>query len=1060
MKNLLIVALATMAFSIQTSQAQRTTHHLQTFKELVNAEQLIQDGLYKDAYHKLSDFLFQRSDSLWIGQGGELDKAYFLFLQCAIQTNQYQAGKRIEQFVRNTNNAKYKQLGHQYLANYFFQTNQFEKAIEQYMESDMNFMTNDEIVRKNFQLGYSYLITQQFEKATTYFQSIQGIDNNRYAADGNYYHGILAYYNKDYVHAKENFLKIAQDSKYQSVVPFYLTEIEYLEGHKQLALDKALAQLKAKDAWYFQNELNNMVGQIYFENEEYEKAAKHFDTYIKQNEYPNQNDYYHLAYAYYQQGDIDNAILNLNKIPSGDNLVSQHSDYLLANCYLKLGKKEEALAAYGNCMNKHQNESWNEYAHFTTGKLYYDMNNEEQASKWLNLFIKKYPNSIYTNEANELLAYIYIKNERFDDGIKVIHNMSDASSSLKKVYQKANYARGLQMLKEGVSDKAFEYFLESNKYNIDHDVATSTAFWQAESMYRLGRYDDALIYANHFLNQVDDFSQNEKQQQTHLLKSYIHEKLDQHDFAISEYNLYDKAAPKKEIDSLLNLGKPDFVPYNIPIVSHDAYALVYAQPEQKILFQYAPVQLKPIAMQANPNIHGFENYFELGLGSMRTIKTSAGYDASALVNHPLYFHIHSSSNKANRTFKNSSNNVLGVYTNLSFINHLIESSFTIERNVYGYYGYDRTRYDYSLSDLYQRFVDVAIKANIIQQQSNKWNIQYKPSIQLGVFTDKNKTIEPRVAIDIPCNKMLNAKLNLLWGTTLDLNYRSSPSANAGTAMWQWQGGVQTQFEGANIRAVLKPTFAQEFHLLPDIKIDYPLNRYQLTLTAGLQGQLLLNNYKQQADINPFIYNTYTVKQTAHTDAYIAADGKLLNNVMYRGKMGLRFIKNFPLYINDTLSDMKQFNVLYDKSATAFLLDLSGEYLLDQNTQLGAGLRFQPILKLNTYANAWHYVPLEIDVHGSMQLMPKLKTNATMYVRSGSIVLAQQKTSNDYYTKTLNAGVDMNAGLQYAWKPRWTLMADVYNLFNSKYMRWNQYDMFGTYGVLGIRYKFNGYNPLN
>ena len=87
------------------------------------------------------------------------------------------------------------------------------------------------------------------------------------------------------------------------------------------------------------SELNKIIGESYFNLEQYAEAIPYLEAYRGKRGKWNNTDYYLLGYSHYKLGNYEQAIQQFNKIIGGNNAVSQNAYYHLAECYLKLDKK-------------------------------------------------------------------------------------------------------------------------------------------------------------------------------------------------------------------------------------------------------------------------------------------------------------------------------------------------------------------------------------------------------------------------------------------------------------------------------------------------------------------------------------------------------------------------------------------------------------------------------------------------------------------------------------------------------------------------------------------------
>ena len=89
-----------------------------------------------------------------------------------------------------------------------------------------------------------------------------------------------------------------------------------------------------------------MLERSYFNLRKYKEAASYLKGYAGKKGKWNNYDYYQLGYVYYKQNDFESAINYFNKIIAQKNAVSQNAYYHLAECYLNIDKKTEALNAF------------------------------------------------------------------------------------------------------------------------------------------------------------------------------------------------------------------------------------------------------------------------------------------------------------------------------------------------------------------------------------------------------------------------------------------------------------------------------------------------------------------------------------------------------------------------------------------------------------------------------------------------------------------------------------------------------------------------------------------
>jgi DNA-binding LytR/AlgR family response regulator/predicted negative regulator of RcsB-dependent stress response len=322
--------------------AQRSLRFTADTRITKEAENLMDMSYYQQAYLKLNSYLNNFRQDNKDKQVFEYQSACHDYLLCALKLDKPDAEANLIRFVQETPFTTLRQTGSFELGKYAYEHNRFDAAIRYYEAVGIELLTNQELIQRNFELGYSYLVTGQLDKVEPYFQSAKSIPGE-YFKPGNYYHGLLAYYKKNYKEARESFIAVKEDERYKKIIPFYLTEIDYMSGEKEKALTAALQYLTSEDKLYYENELNQMVAQIYCEKEDYANAELYYTHYISKAKSVRDEDYFKLGYCQYAQGKTSDAITHLEMVSKNSVELSQHSEYLLAICYLKTDQKEKAV---------------------------------------------------------------------------------------------------------------------------------------------------------------------------------------------------------------------------------------------------------------------------------------------------------------------------------------------------------------------------------------------------------------------------------------------------------------------------------------------------------------------------------------------------------------------------------------------------------------------------------------------------------------------------------------------------------------------------------------------
>jgi hypothetical protein len=269
----------------------------------------------------------------------------------------------------------------------------------------------------------------------------------------------------------------------------------------------------------------------------------------------------------------------------------------------------------------------------------------------------------------------------------------------------------------------------------------------------------------------------------------------------------------------------------------------------------------------------------------------------------------------------------------------------------------------------------------------------------------------------------------------------------------WMPSVTKDIDKFRLKVGLYPTLGQEFYLLPDVSIQYPLSKKYANIELAWQQHIRLNTFRQLTAINPFIFTYNKVRQSANTEIFAGLKGNALSNISYSVRSGIAIMNGLPLFVNDTSFDNKQFRVIYEAQATALMLDAALDYTINSNIQAGANISLRPILQLKTNQEAWHYIPSVITMYGKMNVMKNIVVKSELIMMAGSKATLKSTINGPSDTHTIGAGVDLNVSARYTFLKNWNALLDVNNLLGSNYQRWYGYPMFGTQVMAGISYSF-------
>jgi TolA-binding protein len=495
--HLYLLLMAFSVLSVPVAKAQQTKIYTDPDKVFKDAQQLFQQEKYAVAmqlFRKTIDNIgyFQETSRSLV----KTDAVYY-YTVCALKLGQANAEKLALEFLATYNNNAREQLVSYQLAKYYFHQNKLKEAIPYYEKANIENLSNTEIAEAKFELAYCYFNVKDFQKAQPLFGSIKEIPG-KYYIPANYYYGFIAYYNRQYNEALTSFQRVVNEPKYSTVVPYYIAEIYYFQGKRDQLISYGEPLVK-KGGLYYEAELKQLLGQAYFEKQQYEKALPYLQEYQDNAEEVRKEDIYQLSFSYYQTGNYAKAINGFKQLSSEKDSLGQNSMYLLGDCYLRTNQKANARNAFAFCARNSTNAQQQEISRFNYGKLSYELGYQDAAVTELTSFVSTYPQSAYNKEAKEILVNCFLNTNNYKDALSIIEAMPEKSPTVLKAYQKVAYGRAVELVNDqqlSEADRLLDVAI-ANPY--DNNTVQLAHFWKAEIALRQNQPEQAIPHLNTYL---------------------------------------------------------------------------------------------------------------------------------------------------------------------------------------------------------------------------------------------------------------------------------------------------------------------------------------------------------------------------------------------------------------------------------------------------------------------------------------------------------------------------------------------------------------------------------
>jgi tetratricopeptide (TPR) repeat protein len=521
---------------------------------LVDFNQAI--SLFNNKQYLSAQIIFEKVKLENLGQEVQSDCTFYS-ASCAIKLNQSNSDLLMQNFITDYPTSTKRNIAFIEIAGHNFDQGSFSESLKWFEKVDESSLNNDDVDKFNFQKGYAFFNEKNKSQATIYFNKVQ--NSNTYGSQAKYYLGFLAYEGDDYKNANKYFDQVAGDEKYKEKLSYFQADMSFKSGDFQKAIDLgsiALAKSNAQE----KSELNKIIGESYFNLNQFENAIPFLNQYKGKKGKWNNTDYYQLGFAYYQQNDFENAITQFNKIIDGKDVVAQNAYYHLGQSYLKTNRKQQALNAFKNSSEMVFDLKIQEDAFLNYAKLSYDIGNSYQSvPDVLTSFLTKYPNSPSKIDVESLLINSFITSKNYKGALELLEK--NRSFANKQAYQKVTFYRGLELFTDGNYQEALVMFKKSISEQQDPKFTCRATFWKGETEYVLDNFSESLISFKQFMTFPESKNTSESKNINYNL-AYSYFKLKDYDQAGDFFQAQVEAVKDDKIrlnDSYLRIGDSRFV---------------------------------------------------------------------------------------------------------------------------------------------------------------------------------------------------------------------------------------------------------------------------------------------------------------------------------------------------------------------------------------------------------------------------------------------------------------------------------------------------------------------
>lgn len=508
--------------------------------------------------------------------------------------------------------------------------------------------------------------------------------------------------------------------------------------------------------------------------------------------------------------------------------------------------------------------------------------------------------------------------------------------------------------------------------------------------------------------------------------------------------------------TLRNASKINFTAAT-PLVDTSKVVFNYNVPSQNLFFSYEPVVIKPLALAIDSSIvWDLNQYVKVGFGNYVSPYLEGGASfgngtKSVMSVHGKY--VGAKGGLPNQEYSKAGIDVQGVITTMS--NQELGVKAYWDNHTTYRYGYEPDTQVFVKDSLRARYNSFGLVLGLQNKNPTSKGFYYHPMLHLNYFGNTANTKEWNALVKLPVSKAVSRLLAFDAGLNLDYTRYTNKvipdTATVNNTVVSADLGVRFRTPNFKLYLGIQPGFdSKGFFVLPQIRAERSIPKTKLLVELGFVGTLQKNNYQYLAKFNPYITAPKEQFNTRTSELYFGLKGTITKHLVGNVRATYLSMIDAPLFINDLSSLNKSQNFLLKKSPSiqAFNLKAEANYMLQEKFSLLASLSYTSFTKVDVFEKAYGLLPLEVNGAMKWRMLPKLSLKSDVSFFGGSNFI-DSKGENG----TMSLATDVNVGVEYNVLKRLNVWADLNNLLNNQYQRWNQYRVLGIQLQAGVVYSF-------
>ena len=369
----------------------------------------------------------------------------------------------------------------------------YSEGIKYFLRSGLDY---DDL---NFKLAYSYFMIDSLESSKYYFSKLL-YKQSKYTSTSQYFYAHIAYKRKYYKTALTNFQQLDSDKNFSSIIPYYISQIYFLQNRFDDLISYAVPMLDSVIASR-EAELYRMIADSYYKKKDYSNSVKYFNEYFVKTTKTNDLDKLQIGHAYHNIKDYENAIKYLEPLNFSVDSLIQFTSYYLASSYLNIEEKNYALISFKKASEYDYNKNLKDDAYFNYAKLSYELDLPfDNVLDILEAYLIDAIDTENKEVINSLMINAFQNTNRYEQALTQLKELEFPTIEQKKAIQKLSFFIGVKEYNDADYSGAISFFELSNRFKIDDKILVMSTYWLAECNYKIQNFSESVKLYNEYIS--------------------------------------------------------------------------------------------------------------------------------------------------------------------------------------------------------------------------------------------------------------------------------------------------------------------------------------------------------------------------------------------------------------------------------------------------------------------------------------------------------------------------------------------------------------------------------